>query len=252
MTRYLLLILTLVCLLSGCKRAFSTMLPEDVSIALPWNNCDGRLDFCDGLMPWECRGRYPESFLMEHDPFDRYVYDRIMMHVAEMAVKFSHERRMKLENSTLQFDGCIQTMRLDFSTMALLEFQQGREILVDITEDFLNRINSDSTIAPLLCHDVLTPADLEIQIDFKCWMGRLVDFDYVGWITLKNGWAHYYAFDMRTDRLDWWQLRNETYYQSYKVVEYTRQAEAEWKQQEIEKLGPSAFAEDRFLYTAPR
>lgn len=199
-------------------------------------------------MPWNSRGNYPESYFIENEMYDRYVYDRIMLHVAQMAVKFNHERRMKLENSTLQFDGCIQTMRLDFSTMALLELQEGREILVDITQDFLKRINSDSTIAKALCNGFLSAHDIEVQIDFRCWMGKLVDFNYVGWITLKRGWAHYYAFDMRTDTLDWWQLRNETYYESLKIVEYTRQAENEWLKYEEEKKGPSPFKEDRFIF----
>lgn len=233
MKRYLLLILSLACLFSGCNYCLSNMLPRDVCETLPWNS----------------RG-YPPSYLVDYELNDRFVYDRILCHVADMAVKFSHERRMKLENSTLQYDGGIQSMRLDFSTMALLELEEGRELLVDITEDFLNRINSDGAITALLPTGVLSSDDLEVQINFRCWLGKLVDFDYAGWITLKNGWAHYYAFDMRTNRLDWWQLRNETYYESYKIVQCTREAEAAWDKMELEKLGPSALEEDRFMYKA--
>lgn len=205
-------------------------------------------DVCE-RMPWNSRGEYPESYLIEREVWDRYVYDRIICHVADMAVKFNHERRMKLENSTLQYDGEIQSMRLDFSTMALLELQEARELLVDITEDFLSRINSDSTITASLAHGYLSPEALEIQIDFRCWMGKLVDFDYAGWVTLKYGWAHYYAFDMRTNKLDWWQLRNETYYETRKIVECTRAAEAAWKKKEEEIYGPRALEGERFLYT---
>ncbi len=233
MKRYLLLLTALLCLLSGCKHCFSSMLPKDVAACMPWNK----------------RGVYPKSYLIEREAQDRYIYDRIMKHVADMAVKFRHGRRMKLENSTLQYDGCIKSMRLDFSTMALLELQECREVLVDITEDFLKRINSDSTIASALCGGYLSPGDLEIQIDFRCWLGKLVDLDYAGWVTLKDGWARYYAFDMRTDRLDWWQLRHEPYHESLKIVEYTRQAEAAWEKAEEEKYGPKALEGERFLFT---
>lgn len=223
MGRSIILLPLVTFLLAGC----CGMIPCDVQECFPWN-----------------RGKQTDDV---RTCSDGQIYDQIMYQVARTQTKFAHEKRLKLENSLVFYDGCVTKIRLDFSTMALLELCEARELLVDIVEDFLKRVNSDSILTSRLCQRYLSPDHLQIEIDFKSWMGRLMDMDYIGWVSLKNGCAGYYAFDMMSQNLDWWHRRNETYAESRAVVMNMREAEKEWK--EAQDKNPSAFDDERYIFS---
>lgn len=223
MGRKIVLLSLVTLFLAGCCGMF----PPDVEECLPWSRTPPRQDI--------------------RTCADGQIYNQIMHQVARTQTKFAHERRLKLENSLVYYDGCVTKIRLDFSTMALLELCEARELLVDIVEDFLKRINSDSIITSRLCDRYLTPDHLQIEIDFKSWMGKLMDLDYIGWVSLKGGCASYYAFDMRTNQLDWWHRRSESYPESRAVVINMREAEKEWQEQQ--KIAPSALDDERYIFS---
>lgn len=178
---------------------------------------------------------------------DGTVYKRLTYDIQDVAFRFKKERRLKLEDSNFWYNGELQKIRLDFSTMELLDLCEARFLLVDLVEDLIKTLKKDEVLMAGLYHPkTIDPDIIEIYIDFKCYFGRYIDFEYIGWISMEEGCVNYYAFDMRTDRLDWWQRRSEPYIESRTVVMATREAEEAWNKAHQEKPGP--LEEERFRF----
>lgn len=215
--RSLTLLTLLVTLLVGCGRNTST---EDTGF--PWFRKKGVTRCNNGV-----------------------IYERLVYHTQHLALKYKKERRLKLEDSNYWYEESLNKVRLDFSSMALVDFCDARFLLVDLVEDLIAAMEADNELMTQLEQRYISPNIFEVYIDFKSYMGK-VDMDYVGWISLEKGCANYYAFDMRTNQLDWWHRRSETYVESRAVVNATRQAEKDWE--EAHKPEEEALKEERFRY----
>lgn len=199
--------------------------------------CGQSVSFKDCKFPWLREKEYTRCD-------DGVVFERFMYHVQHLAIKYREVSNLNLEDSNIWYGDSIEKIRLDFSSMALVEFCDARALLVDLVDDLLKNMEEDQLLMNRLDLATLDPNIFEVYIDFKSWFGKKVDLRYVGWVSLENGCANYYAFDMRTHDLDWWHRRSETFVESRAIVYAMRQAEADWK--EANKADPELLEEDRF------
>lgn len=144
---------------------------------------------------------------------------------AQLEVKWRKELFLDLEDSNVYYGNNVHTLRYEFTTMKILDIKQARELLVDVVEDILDGVNRNPIIASELQSYPFTPEDLEIYIDFKSFYNIYVDPYKVGFISLENGQAKYWAADVKDNRLYSWHSRIEPYFRSREMVQLSRAAE---------------------------
>lgn len=143
----------------------------------------------------------------------------------KLAVKWKREMQLRLEDSNVYYGNNIHTLRFEFTSMAILNVDKAREMLVDVVEDILRSINTSPIVASELQDYPFTPENLEIYIDFKSFYNTYVDPYKVGFITLECGQAKYWASDVKDNRLYGWHSRIEPYFKSRELVQLGRAAE---------------------------
>lgn len=174
------------------------------------------------------------------------IFQRLITNVQAVALKYEKERRLKLLDSHIYYDERLSKIRLDFSSMALLQFYEARYLLVDLVDDLIASFEADNVLMGELGEDRINPNVMEVYIDFKPYIAKFVLFDYVGWVTLVDGMASYWAFDMRTERLDYLHYRVESYPESRAIARAMREAQTNWdKAHEPE---PGILEKERFRY----
>ena len=100
---------------------------------------------------------------------------------------------------------------LHFRTQRLVDVCDGRDLIVQLVEGFLKRINSDSTVCGTIRPFPLTADHLKINIEFESFFGRYIDPLYMGRILLENGFVFYYSHDALDKDTVRWKQRVETY-----------------------------------------
>lgn len=134
-----------------------------------------------------------------------------------------------LEDSVIFYEKYINRIRLDFESMDSLDVWDARKLLVDIVEEFLDRINGNVRIFPYLARTPMTAADLEIYINFDSFQNKYVDLQTVGLLSLRGGITTFIASDGVFDcEIECWHRRSEYYFQSRNFVNFKRQGEALW------------------------
>lgn len=98
-----------------------------------------------------------------------------------------------------------------FRTQRLVDVCEGRDLIVQLVEGFLNRINTDGTIACALNPYPLTADRLQINIAFESFYVRYIDPLYMGRIMLQNGVVYYYSYDALDPDTVIWKQRVEPY-----------------------------------------
>lgn len=164
----------------------------------------------------------------------QYPTEELSRLIWDYIIELKYDRRLHLENSYVVAGYNESKLHFNFISQDILEVGPARQLLVDVAEGLLGRINA-SGIGPELRPFPFTANQLEICIDFESYHGRFVDPFYVGWAVLENGMCYYYAFNLKdrytfpdlTDvRFDFWHSRIEPYEKSRTYVEFERQAEA--------------------------
>lgn len=140
--------------------------------------------------------------------------------------KMRYERHLELDDSVICYDDTINKIRLDYSSTDILTLCEARGLLVDLVEEFLDRINSNGILYPDLVKHPLTASNLEIYIKFKSFYDRYVDLQNVGLITLCGGIASYIAADTLDPMVECWHHRSEYYYQSRNFTQFMREGKA--------------------------
>lgn len=176
--------------------------------------CDGPAEECYGIGPWIKKIDAPE----------------IVHAIQHYLAYLRHEKHLRLEDSSIWYDEEVNTVRMEFISQDILEVREARFLLVDLVEGLLVELNKNPIIAPELATYPLTPEHLEIYIDFESFHGRFVDPYYVGWITLENGEATYYAFDLKEPGRNKWDFRTEPYFKSREFTVFEREAEKMFKE----------------------
>lgn len=159
--------------------------------------------------------------------------------------KLRFEKRLHLEDSVIYYEDRINRIRLDYSSMDGLNLWEGRALLVDVVEEFLDRINGNGLIYPHLSKTPMTASNLEIYITFPSFHNKYIEPQTIGLITLRKGIANYFATNAIDCDTDCWQRRSEYYFQSKNFTEFKRQGEALYKPFETEKQ--SKFEEERYF-----
>ena len=144
------------------------------------------------------------------------------------SVELRYEKRLHLQQSYVLYAGADPKIRLQFISQDILELCQARALLVDVVEGLLGRLNlivGGSKIFP----KKITPADLEIYIDFESFYCKYCDPMYIGWIALEDSMAYYYAYNVKDYTRDFWQKRVEPYFKSLSFAAIKQRAEVDYE-----------------------
>jgi hypothetical protein len=166
--------------------------------------------------------------------------------VLDETAELWHNEKLWLEKSFIFYSGPESKIRLQFSSQRIMEVCEGRQLLVDMVENLLSRIQR-SFIASNLNPNPLTANQLEIYIDFQSFFGEFVDPYYLGWIALEQGEAYYYAFNLKDPTIEGWDVRHEPYLKSRSIVKLEREAERNYQV----KHPPRSSSLQRERYSSP-
>lgn len=168
--------------------------------------------------------------------------------VQDFAVELKYEKRLTLENAQTYFNGGIHTIQISFRTQRLVDMCDGRELIVDIVEGLLAKLNQDIILGPAFSDFPFTANNLEVYIDFESFYGEYVDPYYLWWIGLEDGDVLYETFSLKDNNKNCWSSRREAYSKSREIVVYQRQAEEKYRENHPTKR--DIFGGRRF-YTEP-
>ena len=157
-----------------------------------------------------------------------------------------HELRLRLEDASIYYGESVNALRLEFISMDVMEVREARFLLVDLVEGLLAELNTNPTIAPEYLTYPLSPDSLEIFINFETFEGLYVDPYYVGCIHLMDGFVHFYAFNVKYDGLNKWQLREEPYAKSLEFTVYERESEKLFKDA-VDAEIPKKIAKEQYF-----
>jgi hypothetical protein len=165
--------------------------------------------------------------------------------VQEFSVDMEHKKNLHLERAKTCFDEeGIKTVQLDFISQDLIELCEARKLIVDLTENLLERLNQDIILGPEFASFPLRPENLELYITYESYFGQYVDPIYIYWICLEDGVVNFYTWELEYDPNQCWHCKKEAYATSREIVVYQR--EAEQKYQEEHAPPPSIFGSERY------
>lgn len=148
--------------------------------------------------------------------------------VINFSVKMKIDKHLELEDSWTEYDDYITKISLIYSSQRLVTLYDARLILVELVEEFLERVNNNTVIGFELDHSPFTADDLEVKLSFENFYGQYIDELFIGIVWLKNGCSYFYAFD-RKDRsmngIDWDHHRYEPYSKSRELALIKKQAD---------------------------
>ncbi len=166
----------------------------------------------------------------------------------EFTTELKYNKHLILEQAKAFYDDGIHGLQLEFITQNIMEMCEARDLIVDLTEDLLSRINLNDDIASQLTSAPLLPKNLEIYITFESYFGRYIDPNYIKWICLEDGLVTYYTFDVEDVEKRCWHSRHETYETSRRISRAEESAEEQHTEgiEQIEQKKRSVFGTKRF------
>ncbi len=164
--------------------------------------------------------------------------------VQNLAVDAKHKQHLRLEQAKSYYDGGLKTIQLEFISQDIIEMCEARELIVDLTENLLAKLNQDPVLAGDFVSYPFTPCNLEIYITFESYFGKYVDCSYIRWIGLEDDMVTYYTFDLIDNVKNRWHSRRETYATSREIVVYEREAEREYAEVIANKM--NIFGDQRY------
>lgn len=150
----------------------------------------------------------------------------ISAEIINYAVKLRHEFGLRFEDSKIYYDEFVNQIRIIFSTQAIIELKEARELTVDVMEGLLERLNSNPAIASQFEFGEVSADQIELYIAFESYFNTYVDQEYIGWVSVYDGLAHYYSATLKYPYGDYWHGRTEPYFKSLEFVTYERQSES--------------------------
>ena len=148
--------------------------------------------------------------------------------VINFSVNMKVEKHLELEDSWASYDDYITKICLQYTSQRMLTVYDARLLMVEVVEDFLNRLNNNTIVSFELNRFPFTADDLDVKITFESYYGRYVDEQYVGLAWLQAGCVHFYAFDRKDKTLngiDWDHHRFEPYSKSRELALIKRLAD---------------------------
>lgn len=167
--------------------------------------------------------KYEDRWLLE---FDTEQYSQIIW---DYATELKHDKFLNLEQAYVCMNSEATTIHLEFITQDILEMCEARILLVEVVDGFLDRFNHSKAIGKIAYPYPMTEAQLELYINFESYYGIYVDPFYIGWIALEDGIAHYYAFTLKNQKLDLFNVRSEPFFKSRSFVHFEKDAEQRYR-----------------------
>lgn len=146
--------------------------------------------------------------------------------VLYFSAKLKKEKCLELEDSKVCYDDKIEYIYLKYSSMDLITMCEARLLLVELVEEFLERINQNSLIKFQTLNRPFTADDLKIEINFESFYATYIDPLYIGLISMDNGMVTYYAANIRILLNDWSDQRIEPYFKSRELALIKKEADA--------------------------
>lgn len=141
--------------------------------------------------------------------------------VINFSTKMKIDKHLELEDSWAAYDDYIKKICLQYSSQRLLTLYDARLLMVELVEEFLDRLNNNTVVSFELDHFPFTADDLDVKINFESYYGRFIDEQYVGLVWLQAGCVHFYAFDRKDpsyNGIDWDHDRFEPYTKSRELA----------------------------------
>lgn len=170
----------------------------------------------------------PEDTRYAHRQLMEVPSDDLTWAVEQVAAELKYERRLRLENAMVCRSIDSPMLRLEFTTQNIMELCEARELLVDVVERFLYRLNTDY-IDPEFRPAPYTSDNLEIYINFESYYTMYADRFYIGWVCLEDGEAYYYASTLKNNKLAFWHKHQEPYFKSKSIARAHTEAEKVYK-----------------------
>lgn len=186
----------------------------------------------------------PYKHFLPNGPWDKACHG-VVENAAMTRIVLSYERelkqkyKLKLHDSRMYYNDevGIYKLRLDFTTMQIMELCEARFMLVDIVEGYLSRINNNILLRQDLSHRPFSPMNLEIHVTFESFYIIYVDPMYIGFVIMEDGTSYFYNAELNFRVSDYWHKRIEPYSKTLEIVTIERE------------LGPEPEAKDRFDQT---
>jgi hypothetical protein len=171
--------------------------------------------------------------------------------VQEYSVELKHLKRVHLQHAhTYYNEGGIHTIQLEYISQDIVELCQARNLIIDISEGFLEKLNSNPILVPEFTNQAFYPFNLEIYICFESYFVKYVDPFYIKWITMEDGVISFYAANADDLEKKGWQAKKESYDTSRNIVFYERMAEDNFKA--MHETNRAIFGSKRFWPTYNR
>ena len=150
--------------------------------------------------------------------------------VSHIVINFSNKMKtdhgIELEDSRVEYNDYIKKIYLEYSSQRLLTVHEARLLIVEVVEEFLQRLNNHTIIGFQLECFPFTADDIEVKINFESFYGRYIDEFYVGLTWLKCGCVYFYAFDIKDQLdIDWSHDRWEPYFKSRELALIKKEAD---------------------------
>lgn len=124
---------------------------------------------------------------------DPYVQRTVMTQVVPYSLELRALYNVNLQRSTVQIRDGELLIWLDFETMNIMTIDDARDLVVNLTEGLLARLNQQQVLRDLTPNGEITEYNLFINIRFDSWFAVHIDPLYLGRVVLDGGEVFYYA-----------------------------------------------------------
>lgn len=181
-------------------------------------------------------GCYPKHVPPQRDPkwlANREVLkerpsDALTFAVEEYAVGLKYDKRLHLEHAYACVNEEGPIIKLEFITQHILELCEARQLLVDVVEGLVDKLNTNYIEEEFRPYP-FAANQIELKIIFESFYVIYDDPMYIGEIVLEDGMSYFYAANVKNDKLDCWDAHQEPYFKSASIAHAQRTAEKEYK-----------------------
>lgn len=167
--------------------------------------------------------------------------------INEVSVDFEHKKFLYIDNAkTFYNEEGIHTIQLQYHTQETLDPCEARELIVDLVDALMKKLNDNVYLVPEFSHLSFLPSNFEIYITFSSYVIRYIDPYYIKYICLEDGIVTYYAGDLDDNDKDCWHTRKESFKTSRELAISRRNAEAAYKKKHSIDLD-LIFGNQRFV-----
>lgn len=146
------------------------------------------------------------------------------------ATELGHTHRLRFEDSKVYYDDFVERFRVIWSTQQIVEVCEARDMLVNVVEGLLERMNANPQIIGSFDHYPITADDLEIYFFYESYYIEYVDPTYMAFVSLHDGTVRYINGLIKNPRIDFWDIRTETYDEAYRFATLAKASEQAYQE----------------------